>query len=278
MLRVTQSGRHPAAARNRRSTSRPCSVCSTSGWNCTPYSPRSGSSIAATGVAAVRAVTAKPGGATVPVSPCDIQTCCGERADRPAASARPGGRLRPGRAPGGGSNSSEVAPYSPAPVRATARPARTPELEAVADAEHRHPGGEQAIRRGGRARGVDRGRAAGQDDRLGLAGQDLCRRHRGRHDLRVHVALAHPPGDQLRVLCAEVHHQHGVEVTSVHDVAFPGSPPHPLPDGAATTRSLLAVFLIRRGPGGTRRAGWAGCRRPGPPGPARRAGRPAWSR
>ena len=26
----------PAAARNRRSTSMPCSVCSTSGWNCTP--------------------------------------------------------------------------------------------------------------------------------------------------------------------------------------------------------------------------------------------------
>jgi hypothetical protein len=41
------------------------------------------------------------------------------------------------------------------------------------------------------------------------------------------MTLADPPGDQLRVLCAEVHHQHGVEITSVHDVAFPGLA-HPL--------------------------------------------------
>ena len=34
----------------------------TSGWNCTPYRPRSGSSIAATGALAVRAVTVNPAG------------------------------------------------------------------------------------------------------------------------------------------------------------------------------------------------------------------------
>jgi hypothetical protein len=38
-------------------------------------------------------------------------------------------------------------------------------------------------------------------------------------------------------LCAEVHHQHGVEITSVHHVAFPGLA-HPLRRGAATTCSL----------------------------------------
>ena len=75
MLPMVQVGRQPASSRNRRSTSRPCSVCITSGWNCTPYSWRLVSSIAATGVAAVRAVTVKPGGAPVTVSPCDIHTC-----------------------------------------------------------------------------------------------------------------------------------------------------------------------------------------------------------
>ena len=44
------------------------------------------------------------------------------------------------------------------------------------------------------------------DGRLGrhLGGGDAVR-----HDLGVHVELAHPPGDQLGVLRAEVDHQHG---------------------------------------------------------------------
>ena len=50
-------------------------MCITSGWNCTPYSWRLVSSIAATGVAAVPAVTVNPGGAPVTVSPWDIHTC-----------------------------------------------------------------------------------------------------------------------------------------------------------------------------------------------------------
>jgi len=36
MLCIVQFWRQPAAVRNRRSISMPCSVCSTSGWNCTP--------------------------------------------------------------------------------------------------------------------------------------------------------------------------------------------------------------------------------------------------
>ena len=39
----------------------PCCVCSTSGWNCTRYSPRAASSAAATGQLSVCAETAKPG-------------------------------------------------------------------------------------------------------------------------------------------------------------------------------------------------------------------------
>ena len=74
MFSMVQDGRQPASSRNRLSSRVPCSVCMTSGWNWTPNMPGSGSSIAATGVAAVRAVTVKPGGAAVQVSPCDIQT------------------------------------------------------------------------------------------------------------------------------------------------------------------------------------------------------------
>ena len=84
--------------------------------------PRPGASIAATGVAAVRAVTVKPGGATVQVSPCDIQTCW--RGGRPDSSVPPGAVASPGPAAAapGGSSSSRVAPYSPAPVCATDPP------------------------------------------------------------------------------------------------------------------------------------------------------------
>ncbi len=64
----------PASSRKRARTRVPCSVCITSGWNWTPNSRGPASSTAATGVAAVRAVTAKPGGAAVQVSPCDIHT------------------------------------------------------------------------------------------------------------------------------------------------------------------------------------------------------------
>ena len=85
----------------------PYSVCMTSGWNWTPNRPRSRFSIAATGVAAVRAVTWKPGGATVAVSPCDIQTCCWPG----VPSSRRLGPL-----------ASVVAPYSAAPVRSTVPP------------------------------------------------------------------------------------------------------------------------------------------------------------
>ena len=116
MPRMVQSWRQPAATRNRRSTSRPDGVCATSGWNCTPYSPRRGSSTAATGEAAVRAVTANPGGARVQVSPCDIHTCCGEGS--PASSVPPAAA----RQRGAGSRSSVAPPYSPTPVRATVPP------------------------------------------------------------------------------------------------------------------------------------------------------------
>ena len=57
--------------------------------------------------------------------------------------------------------------------------------------------------------GVDRRRAAGQDDRRRPLGQHLGHRHRVRHDLAVDPRLADPAGDQLRVLRAEVDDEDG---------------------------------------------------------------------
>src|ERR1035438_5791989 len=74
-------------------------------------------STAATGFASVRAVTVKPGGAAVQVSPCDIQTRW--RAGVPDSSMPP----EPSSAEVSSTEvSSTVAPYSAAPVRSTVPP------------------------------------------------------------------------------------------------------------------------------------------------------------
>ena len=74
-LPVVHVGRHPATAYRKCSSTRwPCSLCSTSGWNCTPASRRPASSKAATGASPELATTSKPGGAEVTESPWDIHT------------------------------------------------------------------------------------------------------------------------------------------------------------------------------------------------------------
>ena len=59
------------------------------------------------------------------------------------------------------------------------------------------------------ALGVDAGRAAGEHHRQRVAGLDLLDRGGVRHDLGVDPRLAHPAGDQLRILRPEVDDQHG---------------------------------------------------------------------
>lgn len=54
----------------------PCAVCRTSGWNWTPKKPRSRSSMPATGVTSVLAVTVNPDGALLTKSRWDIHTAC----------------------------------------------------------------------------------------------------------------------------------------------------------------------------------------------------------
>ena len=95
------------------------------------------------------------------------------------------------------------------------------QVQPVADAQHGHAEAEDfrvALRR---ARLVDAGRPAGENDphRGQLAdprGRDVVP-----DDLAVDVLLADPPGDQLRVLRAEIQHQD----------LFVGNPLHRPPSG-----------------------------------------------
>ena len=82
------------------------------------------------------------------------------------------------------------------------------QLHPVADAEHRNAQLEQRMVERGRAVGVHRGRAAGQDQSLRRAPRDLLGAHVGRQQLREDAALADPARDQLRVLATEVDDQH----------------------------------------------------------------------
>ena len=91
MLDGVQVGSIPAMpCRNRSRTRWPCSVCMTSGWNCTPARRPEASSKAATGARGLDAVTTKPSGATVTQSPWLIHTVCS--AGNPASSCPPASR------------------------------------------------------------------------------------------------------------------------------------------------------------------------------------------
>ena len=229
MFSMVQDGRHPASSRKRARMRVPCSVCMTSGWNWTPNMRRAASSTAATGVASVRAVTVKPGGGRRAGVPVRHPHPLAGRASRPAASPRRGAEGVWGEVPpriGGVWGGSSPRQHSRAvlggagPLDRAAEPGHH-QLEAVADAQDRHAGVEEPGRRGRRAVGVDRRGAAGQDDRLGPLGQHLRDRHRRRDDLGVDVALAHPAGDQLRVLRAEVDDENGVKATGHADRLSP---------------------------------------------------------
>ena len=104
-----QPGRHPhTSMRKWSNTSLPRSVCTTSGWNCSPNSLRSGSCMAATGAPGLVAVATNPSGTAVMASPWLIHTLevtgqSGHRGDGPVRD-------------------SSVRPYSPWPVRDTVPP------------------------------------------------------------------------------------------------------------------------------------------------------------
>src|SRR5439155_2126585 len=81
-------------------------------------------------------------------------------------------------------------------------------LHAVADAENRDPELEQLAREPGRALGIDRRRAAREDQPARGARPYLVERGRVRQELAEDTALANATSDELRVLPAEVEYQH----------------------------------------------------------------------
>src|SRR5829696_755032 len=81
-------------------------------------------------------------------------------------------------------------------------------LHPVADAEHRNVETEQLGAQPRGPLGVHGGRAPGEDQAEGLAPEDLLERRVVGQQLREDAALAHPPSDELRVLAAEVEHEH----------------------------------------------------------------------
>ena len=86
------------------------------------------------------------------------------------------------------------------------------QLSAVADAQDRHARVVDAGIDRRRALGVHRRRTPREDDALGVPLADLVGGDVVGHDLGVDVGLAHPAGDELGVLGAEVDDQDGVEL------------------------------------------------------------------
>ena len=82
------------------------------------------------------------------------------------------------------------------------------QLHAVADAERRHAELEDARVDARRPVGVHGRRPAAEDDRVRVARADRLGRDRVPHELGIDAALAHAARDQLRVLAAEVEHEH----------------------------------------------------------------------
>ena len=156
--------------------------------------PRLASSNAAIGVEGDDAVTRAPGGGAVTESRWLIQTTCSggrswKSGDSPSAAVglavlRDVVRL---------DVAAEVARH---------------QLHAVTDAERRDAELEHVGVHLRRPLGVDRGRAAGEDQRERIARAHLGRRDAVADELRVDAGLAHAARDQLAVLAAEVEHEH----------------------------------------------------------------------
>ena len=133
------------------STCCPCSVCRTSGCHCTPARRRDTSSKAATGVTRVEASTSKPGGAATAVAVRHPDGVVDRHVGEQRAAAVDLERRTPVLAsPGGRDGAAESLGHR---------------LEAVAHPEDGHPRREDLGVDRRSTLVVDRGRAAGEDQR-----------------------------------------------------------------------------------------------------------------
>ena len=155
------------------------------------------SSQAATGEPGLAASAVKPGGGSKTVSRWLIQHCCS--AGSPASSRAAVAEQRQlGAAELALLGALDAAAERRGPSPACRNRCRAPGCRARA-ARGAAPG---------RPRLVDRGRAAGEDERARLALPDPLDVGVVREQLGEDAALADPPRDQLRVLAAEVEDQH----------------------------------------------------------------------
>jgi hypothetical protein len=168
----------------------PCGVWTTSGWNWTPYRPRSGASKAATGVAGEYARAFRCRDDRVPVRHPDGLLGRGVR-EQPRL-----GHLHRGPPELGDAGA----------VDAAAELQRH-ELRAVTDAERRHAELEQRRIDARGVVGIDGCRAAAEHERVRVPGPHRLRRDRVADEFGVDAALAYAPRDQLRVLAAEVENE-----------------------------------------------------------------------
>ena len=144
---------------------------------------------------AERPVTVAPSGGAVTVSRWLIHTvCCGGSPSKSAPDAVVELRL---------------AELGGAGARDLAAELERHQLGAVADAERRDPELEELRVDPRRALRVDRGGAAGEDHRdAGCAARTSAAVERVRNELGVDAGIADAARDQLRVLAAEVEHEH----------------------------------------------------------------------
>ena len=89
--------------------------------------------------------------------------------------------------------------------------------DAVADAQHGDAQFKDLFGAQGGVLGVDAVGAAGEDEADGLHSAELLQRGRVGLDLAIDTALAHPAGDELVVLAAEIQDNHGL---MGHHLAF----------------------------------------------------------
>src|SRR5262249_13433368 len=141
------------------------------------------------------------------------------------------------------------------------------ELHAVADAEHGNAEVEDFRIAGRRPLLVDAGRPARQDDAARLQLAHPFGRDAGPHELAEDVLLAHPPGDELSVLRAEVEDQDALSVRNRTHDDLPSSMDRCV---AVSTASIKAARMPPRSracrpamvvPAGlaTMSLSWAGC-------------------
>ncbi len=166
----------------------PCSVCATSGWNCTAISGRVRCAIAATAQVDVAPRTSKPGrrGYLIAMVHPDLQLAVQIGEERMGMN-------------GSKSRESVLALFA-FPDAAAQHVSH--ELLAVADAEHGAAGGENVRIDLGTAGLVDAVRAAGDDDSF-AAGQLGGRCFAGL-DVGVHAEIANLPGDEMTILSARI--------------------------------------------------------------------------